>query len=76
MGNSQGVLIPKPLLAEIGVGTGDAVDLKVNKKGRLVIAPLAREPRAGWTLDCKTLAEAGEFGPIRGQSGGPNGRSW
>ena len=76
MGNSQGVLIPKPLLAQIGVATGDAVDLKINKKGRLVIAPLNGTPRAGWADDCRALAGAGEFGPVRGQTGGSNGRSW
>ena len=33
LGNSHGVIIPKALLQEIGVVSGDAVDLKVNKKG-------------------------------------------
>lgn len=73
MGNSQGVLIPKPLLAEIGVSAGDGVDLKV-KKGRLVIAPLERNARAGWAGECKALAEAGEFGPVRGDAA--SGRGW
>jgi antitoxin component of MazEF toxin-antitoxin module len=34
MGNSQGVLIPKPLLAELGVGPNDPVDIKVKKGTR------------------------------------------
>ena len=33
MGNSHGVIIPKPLLAEIGAKPDDVVDMKV-KKGK------------------------------------------
>lgn len=62
MGNSQGVIIPKPLLTEIGVSAGDAVNLKVNKKGRLVISPIRTEARAGWANDSKSLVESGETG--------------
>ena len=59
MGNSQGVLIPKPLLAEVGLQTDDIVDLKV-KKGRIVITPAGRVARAGWAEDGKALRVAGE----------------
>jgi antitoxin MazE len=63
MGNSQGLIIPKPLLAELGLSANDAVDMKV-KKGKLVVTPLknAADPRAGWAAECKALAEAGEDG--------------
>jgi len=61
MGNSHGVIIPKPLLEEIGAKAGDAVELKI-KKGKLVITPLRRDPRSGWAEECKTLREAGEDG--------------
>ena len=71
MGNSHGVLIPKPLLQEIGVSAGDPVELKINKKGRLVISPLARDPRSGWAEECRALAGAGEFGLVRA-----GGRNW
>ena len=47
MGNSHGVIIPKPLLAEIGAKANDRVDMKV-EAGRIVIAPIRRDPRAGW----------------------------
>lgn len=63
MGNSQGVIIPKPLLAEIGVEANDSVDMTVTK-GRLVITPLRHDPRAGWAKECKALAEAGEDGLV------------
>jgi antitoxin MazE len=78
MGNSQGVLIPKLFLEEIGVATGDAVELKINKKKRLVIAKIAEsdDPRAGWEGECRSLAEAGEFGLIRDGAGPSSGRNW
>ena len=45
MGNSHGVIIPKPLLAEIGAKAGDEVDLAV-KGGKIVIAPPRKAPPA------------------------------
>lgn len=63
MGNSQGVIIPKPLLAEIGAAANDQVDMTV-EQGRIVIAPLNDDPRAGWAEDSKRLAEAGQGGLV------------
>ena len=59
MGNSHGVIIPKPLLAEIGAKANDPVDIKV-KKGKLVITPLQHDVRAGWSDASKRLREAGD----------------
>lgn len=58
-GNSAGVLIPKPLLAEFGAQAGDNVELKV-EAGRLVIEHVTASPRRGWAEDAKRLAEAGD----------------
>jgi len=44
IGNSRGVRIPKPLIAECGLG--DEVELRVTAEG-LIIAP-HRAPRSGW----------------------------
>jgi len=63
MGNSHGVIIPKPLLAEIGAKVNDHVDMKV-EAGRLVIAPVGHDPRAGWAEECKALRQAGEDGLV------------
>lgn len=63
MGNSHGVIIPKPLLTEIGAKAGDAVDLKV-EKGKIIIAAHRKDPRSGWAQECKALAEAGEDGLV------------
>jgi antitoxin MazE len=59
MGNSSGVIIPKPILLEIGSQPGDEVDLLV-EDGRIIITPVRSEPRAGWAEDAKRLAEEGD----------------
>ena len=44
IGNSRGIRIPKPLIAQCGLG--DTVELRVTAAG-LVISP-HRAPRSGW----------------------------
>ena len=61
MGNSHGVIIPKPLLVEIGATAGDEVDLAV-KGGKIVMARPRKSSRHGWAADSKRLADAGEAG--------------
>ena len=57
MGNSHGVLIPKPVLAQLGL-EGSA-DLRV-RNGVIEIRPMRRNPREGWAEDAKKLSQAGE----------------
>ena len=59
MGNSHAVIIPKPVLAEIGAKAGDEVDMKV-EKGKVIIAPVKTHPRAGWAEDSKAIHDAGD----------------
>ena len=59
MGNSSGVIIPKPLLAELGVSTGDDLDMAL-VEGRIVLAPVRRRPRQGWDEDSRRIAVAGD----------------
>ena len=57
MGNSQGVLIPKPILAQVGLeGTAD---LQV-RNGVIEIRPIRRDPRQGWADDARRLAMQGD----------------
>ena len=58
MGNSHGVLIPKPILAQLGLeGTAD---LQV-RDGVIEIRPVVRRnPREGWAEDARRLAEQGD----------------
>ena len=58
LGNSSGIIIPKSMLAEIGVGPGDTVDLSL-ENGRIAITPVKRRPREGWAA---AFAEIGELG--------------
>ena len=54
MGNSQGVLIPKPILAQVGLeGTAD---LQVSD-GVIEIRAVRRNPREGWADDARRIAE-------------------
>jgi antitoxin MazE len=61
MGNSQGVLIPKPILAQVGLeGTAD---LQV-RDGVIEIRPIRRNPREGWADDARRLAEQADDAPV------------
>ena len=56
MGNSQGVLIPKPVLAQLGLGK--SADLQV-RDGVIEIRAIRRNPREGWADDARRLATQG-----------------
>ena len=57
MGNSQGVLIPKPILAQLGLE--GVADLQV-RNGVIEIRAVRRNPREGWADDARRLAEQGD----------------
>jgi antitoxin MazE len=57
MGNSKGVLIPKPILEQTGLQ--DTADLQVNN-GVIEIRPVKRNPREGWAADSQRIAQAAE----------------
>lgn len=59
LGNSAGVIIPKAVLAELGLAAGDAVDCRL-EDGRLVLAPVRHGPRAGWAEASAQIAKAGD----------------
>jgi len=54
MGNSQGVLIPTPILAQVGL-EGSA-DLQVRDEV-IEIRPIRRNLREGWAEDAERLAQ-------------------
>lgn len=56
LGNSQGILIPKPLLQQVGLE--DQAELRVEGDALVLRRPKAA-PRAGWAQQCKEIAAAG-----------------
>lgn len=47
MGNSTGMILPKPILKELGVESGTSMDVVV-ENGRVIATPLKRKIREGW----------------------------
>jgi antitoxin MazE len=59
VGNSAGVIIPKSLLAQVGLSAGDAVDISL-ENGRLVLAPVQPAKRVGWAEASRAIAATGD----------------
>ena len=57
LGNSSGVILPKSLLAEIGVAAGDTLDMTLGA-GRIILIPIKRRARVGWAEASQSIAEA------------------
>ena len=53
LGNSKGILIPKPILEQTGLQ--DVAELRVNN-GVIEIRPVKTNPREGWALDSQRIA--------------------
>jgi antitoxin MazE len=64
IGNSQGIRIPKPVLAQAGLA--EEVELRV-ANGALVIRPAAA-PRAGWAAAFQEMALRGDDALLDGDS--------
>ena len=62
MGNSQGLLIPKPILAQLGLES--TAELQV-RDGVIEIRAIRRNPHEGWAADAQRLAAAGADGSVR-----------
>ncbi|MFN2529276.1 MAG: AbrB/MazE/SpoVT family DNA-binding domain-containing protein [Candidatus Baltobacteraceae bacterium] len=58
IGNSQGVILPKPILAQIGLTNGE-MEMTVESDA-IVLRKLRKEPRAGWAQKSKAVGSAGE----------------
>jgi antitoxin MazE len=59
MGNSSGVILPKPLLAQIGARAGGDVDVAA-EGDRIVIQAVKVGRREGWAEASRALAEAAD----------------
>lgn len=56
VGNSRGIRLPKPLIAEAGLP--DEIEVRVRER-TIVISPASR-PRAGWGEGARRARERGE----------------
>lgn len=61
MGNSSGVILSKPMLAQIGAVGAEEIEMSV-EGDRVVIAAVSRHPREGWAEASKALAASGDDG--------------
>ncbi len=61
MGNSQGVIIPKPLLAQLGFENEAEMTIE---HGALVLRKPASPARTGWAAAAQKIAAAGDDGLV------------
>lgn len=54
MGNSTGIIVPKSMLGELGIATGQAIDLRL-EKGRIVATPVRPEHRTNWASAAQSI---------------------
>ena len=64
LGNSQGILIPKPLLRQVGLE--DQAELTVDGDSLVLRRPKS-EPRAGWSEAAKLIASEKEDHLVMGE---------
>ncbi|KQY29476.1 antitoxin [Caulobacter sp. Root1455] len=64
IGNSAGVILPKPFLASIGAEAGDAVDVTMEDDRIIIVAAPKKHPREGWEEEARAMAEAGADGLV------------
>jgi antitoxin MazE len=68
IGNSQGVVIPKPVLAQLGLDGETGAEMTV-EDGALVLRRPASAVRAGWAEAARSIAEAGDDELVMGEFG-------
>jgi antitoxin MazE len=68
IGNSQGVVIPKPVLAQLGLDATAGVEMTI-EDGALVLRRPANPARAGWAEAARSIAEAGDDELVMGEFG-------
>jgi antitoxin MazE len=66
IGNSQGIVIPKPLLAQIGLEGHAEMTIE---RDALVLRRPAKPIRAGWAAAAQRIAEFGDDTLILGEFG-------
>ncbi len=68
IGNSQGIVIPKPVLAQLGLNREAGAEMTI-EGGALVLRRPASPARTGWAEAAKKIAEAGDDALVMGEFG-------
>ncbi len=68
IGNSQGIVIPKPLLAQLGLDSKTGAEMTIEGDA-LVLRRPASPVRKGWAEAARSIAEAGEDELVMGEFG-------
>ena len=66
VGNSQGVVIPKPVLAQLGLSQDAGVEMTIEDDA-LVLRRPAKPVRTGWAEAARKIAEAGDDALVMGE---------
>ena len=66
VGNSQGVVIPKPVLAQLGLSGDEGVEMTIEDDA-LVLRRPANPVRTGWAEAARKIAEAGDDTLVMGE---------
>ena len=67
IGNSQGIVIPKPLLAQVGLDGGEA-EMTIEGDA-LVLRKPTKPARAGWAEAAQKVAQRGDDALVMGEFG-------
>jgi len=68
IGNSKGVLLPKPLLAQVGLDDCTVAEVVI-EQGAIVLRKPAQTVRAGWAQAAQALAQSGDDALLMGEFG-------
>ena len=68
IGNSQGIVIPKPVLAQLGLSPEAGAEMTI-EGGALVLRRPASPVRTGWAEAASKIAEAGDDALVMGEFG-------
>ena len=68
IGNSQGIVIPKPVLAQLGLNADVGAEMTI-EGGALVLRRPASPARSGWAEAAKKIAEGGDDALVMGEFG-------
>ncbi|MBS0316927.1 MAG: AbrB/MazE/SpoVT family DNA-binding domain-containing protein [Proteobacteria bacterium] len=68
IGNSKGVVLPKPLLAQVGLDEDSVANVSV-ENGAIVLRKPAKPVRSGWADAAEAVAAAGDDALLLGEFG-------